>query len=354
MINVNNQLMSEFEACATINIDWDRIQGREIFITGATGLVCTYILSVLFERNRQTLGSPIKIIVVGRDKRKFEDRYADIFNAYPEQKQNVSFIEHDLNQPFNIDINSDYVIHLASNTHPRLYAVDPIGTEMTNILGTYNLLNAMKNPNARFFFCSSGDVYGDNRSDKLLIDEDDCGYINCNTLRAGYIEGKRASEALCQAYRESKGLDFVTGRLCRIYGPTIQLEDSKAITQFIKNAVNGENIVLKSAGTQTFSYLYIYDVITAILTILTAGKEGNAYNVADKAQSCSLKNLAEILANTAGTKVVFDLPDKTEAKGASSFQSVILNSDKLESLGWKSKYDMMTGLTITVKALKER
>lgn len=337
----------EIELCANIDIDWSKLDNKKIMITGATGLVGKFLIEVLLKRN-QLKNIQTKIVAVGRDKIKFEKRFADV-----EGKDWIEFYEHDVQKPCDYKDKLDIIIHMASNTHPRLYAFDPIGTEMANIFGSYYLLEkASQNPNCRFVFTSSGDVYGDNRSAKEFIEETDCGYIDCNTLRAGYIEGKRASEALCNAFKEAKGVDFVIARLSRIYGPTMQNTDSKAISQFINKAVACEDILLKSQGTQIFSYLYIYDVVSALLTIIVNGVSGNAYNVCDNNNCISLRNLATILANIAGTKVVFDIPDDLESKGASNFQNVKLDAQKLYRLGWKSSVDMKAGLMNTVMKMR--
>ena len=338
----------EIDLCASIDIDWSKIENETLMITGATGLVGKYIIEVLLRHN-QLFGCHTKIIAVGRSKQRFNERFEDVIG-----KENLIFMQHDVQTPCVFHEHLDYIIHMASNTHPRLYASDPIGTEMTNIFGTYYLLElASQNLGCRFVLASSGDVYGDNRSDKAFLDEKDCGYIDCNTLRAGYIEGKRASEALCNAFRESKGVDFVIPRLCRIYGPTVNLEDSKAITQFIKNAIDHKDIVLKSKGSQIFSYLYIFDVVSALLTVITEGKSGEAYNIADNNQVASLYDLANVLAEIGGSKVVFDIPDSLEAKGASPFKDVRLNSTKLNNLGWNSQVRLKDGLLWTVNQLRK-
>ncbi len=301
---------------------------------------------MLLYRNAH-FNSGIRIVAVGRNEEKFRSRFAGLTGA-----EELSFLKADVQQPVSWNGHLDYVIHMASNTHPRLYASDPIGTEMSNILGTYHLLNMVSEmPGCRFVFTSSGDIYGDNRSGKPYLEETDCGYIDCNTLRAGYIEGKRASEALCNAFREAKGVDFVTARLCRIYGPTMQLADSKAISQFILKAVKGENIILKSKGTQTFSYLYIYDIVSALLYIMTEGKTGNAYNIADNKQVMSLAKLAGTLAEIGGSEVSYDLPDSLEAKGASTFNDVRLDATKLYGLGWHSSVELGEGLRETVRRI---
>ena len=84
------------------------------------------------------------------------------------------------------------------------------------------------------------EIYGENRNDREAFTEQDCGYIDCNTLRAGYPERKRVGEALCQAYRKQYGLDAVIIRMPRLFGPTLQPNDFKALSQFIRNAVKDE------------------------------------------------------------------------------------------------------------------
>ena len=337
----------EFDLCARADIDWSRLDGRTILITGATGLMGKYLIATLLRRN-QLCKADIRILAVGRSPEKFRRRFADVPGM-----EDVRFLSQDVTQPFDPGERIDCILHMASNTHPRLYATDPIGTEMTNILGTWHLLElTAANPGCRFVFTSSGDVYGDNRSDKEYLDEKDCGYIDCNTLRAGYIEGKRASEALCNAYRESKGVDFVTARLCRIFGSTMTGEDSKAVTQFIRNAAAGEDIVLKSKGDQVFSYLYAFDAVTGLLTVMTRAETGTACNVADNSLVCSLRGLAEIMAEIGGSKVVFALPDNVESKGASTFRNVKLDGTRLGGLGWKAQVGLEEGLRWTIQSLR--
>lgn len=338
----------ETERCATIPIDWSRIDNKTLLITGATGMVGKYLIDVLCYRNR-AFQTRTRIFAVGRNEDKFKARFSDY-----ELNPWLQFCKADVQEPIHIEEHLDYIIHMASNTHPRLYASDPIGTEMSNIFGTYYLLNlAAKSNGCRFLFTSSGDIYGDNRNGKPLLGEKDCGYIDCNTLRAGYIEGKRASEALCNAFKEEKGVDFVIARLCRIYGPTMQLTDSKAISQFIMNAVKGEDIVLKSQGQQVFSYLYIYDVVTALLTLMTKGESGQAYNIADDGQFLSLRELATMLANLSKKEVKFDVPEEQERKGASSFMDVRLDPSKIKSLGWEPMVNVLDGLKETIEEIKK-
>ena len=186
-----------------------------------------------------------------------------------------------------------------------------------------------------------------------MFTEDYCGYINCNTMRAGYPESKRCGEALCQAYKSQKGLDIVIPRLTRSYGPTMLMSDTKAISQFIRKGVAGEDIILKSAGTQYYSYTYMADAVSGLLTVLLCGESGEAYNIADIASDIMLKDLAAIIADTAGKQVVFELPDAVEAAGYSTATKARLDGSKLKTLGWKPAYDIRGGLERTISILKE-
>ena len=133
----------------------------------------------------------------------------------------------------------------------------------------------------------------------------------------------------------------------------MKTDDSKALSQFIKKALNKEDIVLKSAGTQYYSYTYVADAVSALLYCLLYGECGQAYNIADSKSDIHLKDLATILAEIAGTKVVFDIPDATEQAGYSRATTAILNNNKIKSLGWNALTSIEDGLKKTLKVLAE-
>lgn len=266
-----------------------------------------------------------------------------------------NFIEYDVNKKLEMNsiLKIDYILHLASNTHPMQYATDPIGTITTNIIGVQNLLDfAVEHKTTRFAFASSNEIYGENRGDVEKFDEKYCGYIDCNTTRAGYPESKRCGEALCQAYVAQKGLDIVIPRLTRTYGPTLLKTDTKALSQFIHKGVAAEDIVLKSEGNQYYSYLYVMDSVSGLLTVLLKGKCGEAYNIADEASDVTLKDLAKIIADYVDKNVIFELPDVVESAGYSKATKARLDSAKLNKLEWKARYDINTGLRRTIDILK--
>ena len=342
--------MEDVRRMAQLDLPWNRLADKAVLISGATGMVGSFLIDVIMERNGQE-GMNCRVYALGRSEDKARSRFGERCD-HPL----FSFIPYDINKPFvRDDIGKvDFVLHLASNTHPMQYSTDPIGTITTNIIGLQNMLEfACAHGAERFAFASSNEIYGENRGDAELFSEDYCGYIDCNTLRAGYPESKRCGEALCQAYMRQKGIDVCIPRLTRSYGPTMLMSDTKAISQFIRKGIAGEDIVLKSAGTQYYSYTYVADAVSGLLTVLLRGKSGEAYNIADEASDMQLKDLAALIAQNAGSKVVFEIPDAVEAAGYSKATKARLDGSKLRELGWSPVYDLRSGIRRTMEILRE-
>lgn len=331
----------------SLKIDLSKLSKAKILITGGTGLIGTILVDMICYLNQaNSLELEIDLISRNADKCRLK------FNHIKTTKINI--IEHDINQPLNISKKYDFIIHGASNTHPLLYSTDPIGSLTTNLFGTYNLLElAAQNNNSRFVLLSTVEIYGEDK--ESLPDgfsETDFGYLDCNTVRANYCEGKRASESLCQAYKAQKGVDVVIPRLCRCYGPTLKKDDSKALSQFLNNSLEEKDIILKSKGDQYYSYIYSADAATAIIYVMLKGESGEAYNISDKNSDITLKNLAELISHKNNKKVIIQLPDQVEKNGYSKATRAILNSAKLNKLGWKPKYSIEEGINRTLDILK--
>ena len=345
---VSDKYIEDIERDANARLPWEKLKDKSILLSGATGLLGSFLVDVLMNKNSGGLNCTI--YTLGRTERKAAERFSKWWND-----EHLVFLPYDVNTKFvRDDLGAiDYVLHLASNTHPMQYATDPIGTITTNIIGLQNMLNfAVEHHAKRFAFSSSNEIYGENRGDVDMFDEGYCGYIDSNTLRAGYPESKRCGEALCQAYKAQEGLDIVIPRFTRSYGPTMLLSDTKAISQFIRKGIAGEDIVLKSAGTQNYSYTYMADAISGLLTVLLKGKSGEAYNIADEASNITLKDLAGVIADYVGTKVVFKIPDATEAAGYSKATKALLDGNKLKELGWRPFYTIQEGIPRTIDILR--
>ena len=345
---INHEIYkADVKSAARENLDWNKLADKSLLLTGATGLIGTMIVDVLMKKNHDE-NLNVTIYAAGRNEKIAAQRFAD----YRDDK-NFRFVKMNVNEPITQDFSVDFIIHAASNSQNKLFSSDPVNTIMANILGSYNLLNyGVKSKLKRFLFVSSGDSYGQALNAADVFDEKYCGHIDCNTLRAGYPESKRASESLCQAYITQHDMDIVIVRPCRIYGGTMRLDDSKAMSEFIMNGVRGENIVLKSEGLPQFSYCYVADCVTGIFYCLLEGKCGEAYNIADSSEILSLREIAEYINSLAGTKVIFELPDAVQARGFSKAVRAILTNDKLRGLGWTPKDDTRSGVKKTMEIIK--
>ena len=344
----NQEYLNDVNSVAELELPWEKFQDATLMITGASGLIGSCLIDVIMMRN-QLHDMNCQVLAIGRNVDKAKARFGKYWDL-----PTFSFLSCDINKEVPDCGRVDYIFHLASNTHPIAYATDPIGTITTNIIGSNNLMEyASEHEAKRFIFASSNEIYGENRGDVEKFEESYCGYINSNTMRAGYPESKRCGEALCQAYLKQKELDVVIPRLTRSYGPTMLMTDTKALSQFLKKGLAKEDIVLKSAGNQYYSYTYVTDAVAGLLTVALIGVSGEAYNIADDASDIRLKDLAKIIADYAGKEVIFELPDDLEKSGYSTATKARLESAKLQGLGWRAMYDIQAGICRTLSILEE-
>ena len=331
---------------------WDRLSGKSLLISGATGMLGSFLIDAVMLRNsRVPADERCRILATSRNQETAERRFASWLRS-----EDFSYFPHDIAEQVSVSAlpePPDYVIHAASTTHPVQYASEPVNTIFSNVLGTKNLLElTAQKEGCRFLLLSSVEIYGENRGDVEYFGEDYCGYLDCNTLRAGYPEAKRVSETLCQAYIREKGVDAVILRLPRCYGPTMRMSDSKALSQFIKKGLAGEDIVLKSEGNQFFSYAFVADAALGMLCALIKGGRGEAYNLADSGSDITLKELAALVAETSGRRVVFELPGETERAGYSTATRAVMRGEKLKAMGWRPRYDIRAGIELTMGVLR--
>lgn len=330
MMNVEIETIKKV---AELPYAWERLENKKILISGGTGFIGSFLINVLRYRVHHC-GNHIHVISLSRRGGNSDD-VLESFKA-------------DVRNPICYDSTVDFVIHLASNTHPKQYAEDPVGTIMTNIDGCNNLLKFAADNKARFLLASSVEIYG--QGTECPMDEQYCGYIDCNQARSGYNEAKRTCESLTQSYRQKFGIDAVIARFARVFGAD-KKNDTKAMSQFVSKAVAGEEIILKSNGAQRYSYCYVADAVSALLKILLDGADGEAYNISDDDEGYSLGDYAEFLASLSNQKVRFEIENNASVSKATY---ALLNTEKLKKLGWKTMYSVRQGLEETYSILRNR
>lgn len=297
----------------------DKLSGKKILVTGASGLVGSYLTDVLAE-----LGSTV--YAAGRNTAKLTERFPK-----------AGAVEYDLEKDISFTDDFDYIIHGAGYGHPGAFTEDPRGVLMNSVSGTDRLLSyATRHCTKRFLYISSGEVYG---------------HVDNMSSRACYPLGKQAGENLCAIYHDKFRLDTAVARLCHTFGPGISGKDNRATAQFFRAAMAHEDIILKSKGDQLRSYLYVADSVSAILSVLTSGESGRAYDIASDECTITIADLAKVIAESAGVNVKFEIPNEEEKKQLSPINRQVLDGTALQELGWSYRYSIDEGCRETVAIL---
>ena len=322
--------------------DVQKLRSARILITGATGLVGAFLTDCLLALSDQN-ALDLRLYALCRNAARAKERFGERVNAIAADVSEATALPE-----------CDYIIHAASNAHPKAFSADPVGTMLGNILGVRNLLEHLRaQGHGRLLFVSTGEIYGDNSAIRDGFAETDFGKIDSMNPRACYPESKRAAETLCASYLSQYRVDSVVARLCYVYGPTITNENSRADAQFLRNALSKTDIIMKSAGAQVRSYCYVADAARALITILSGGESGSAYNVANRAAVRSIREYAETLAKVAGVQVKFETPEDAEKRGYSTVSRAVQKPDRLEALGWKPLFSFEEGIEHTFRIIEE-
>ena len=301
-----------------------------IVITGGSGFVGSYLCEKLINDGHE-------IIVVDN----LLTGSTENINHLMDNK-NFSFIKHDVQNHIEIENKVDYVLHFASAASPKAYTEHPVNTLKAGSVGTINTLGLAKKHEAEYLLASTSEVYGDPLISPQT--EEYWGNVNPNGERSMYDEAKRFAEAAVATYSRSYDLKTKIVRIFNTYGPRMQLNDGRVVTNFIVQALKNENITIYGDGSQTRSFSYVEDTVAGIISLMNSS-EYDVFNIGNP-NEMTVGQLAEkIIELTDSTSEIKYLelpnddpkqrkPDITKAK---------------TKLGWEPKVNLEVGLTKTIK-----
>ena len=338
-------LRQDAENILNNNLEWEKFKDTKVLITGAAGMVGSYVARTLVVL-REKKGWNIDIYALVRNPGKLP---ADLTGE-------LKVIQQSVTEPIKTDVNFDYVIHTASPASPLIMREDPVGTVAANTLGTfYTLELAAKSKAKGYLFISSREIYGQPYEGQVEFTEETYGFVDPLSPRSCYPEGKKAAETMCASFAQQYGLDAKVARLAHTYGPGMSIDDGRVQADFLRDVVNYRDIVMKSEGKPVRTYTYISDAVAALFYILLKAPD-MAYNISSPESTVSIRQLAETLVETfadRNIKLVIDIPKSTGNTGAAPFTLGVLNSDKLQALGWKPEYSLSEGFKRTVEYLEK-
>ena len=327
-------LEQDFERISKDCFPRKRIQRRSFLITGATGLIGSYLIKLLlFLNDRENLG--IHIYGLVRNPQKAQEVYGDLTNnsAF---KLLIGDITDDIEKLIEHSVKIDYIIHAASVTSSKTMIEKPVETARTSLLGSFKILNYAKNHGIEsMVFISSMEMYGDTSFYHEIVDEEKVGIMDPLVVRNCYPESKRMVENLCVDYFSEYGVPIKIARLAQTFGAGVLPQDNRVFAQFAKSVINHEDIVLHTAGKSYGNYSYISDTILGILYILMFGENGNAYNVTNMANRTTIADMARLVADDIARgeiNVRFDIPNEN-IYGYAKDTDLFLDSTKLQNLG---------------------
>lgn len=342
---MNKVLKEDLEAIIGENIPWEKLKGRTVLITGASGMIGIYMLQVLTLLNER-YDYNIRVIAMLRNAKKLPKEVRE--------REDVEIIVHDVTERLEVSGDVHYVIHAASPASPLIMQNQPVETIAANTLGTFNILRLAKEKKAEgYLFISSREVYGQPNEGQEFFYEDTYGFVDQLNPRSCYSEGKKAAETMCVCYHDEYGLNVKLARLAHTYGPGMSIYDGRVQADFLKNVFHNEDIVLKSEGTAVRSYTYIGDAVAGLYRILL-DSEDMVYNIGNEEGKVSIRELAEIMVDIypeRGLKLVFDIPEGG-TKGTAPYTLGILSSRKLRKIGWSPKYSVKEGFKRTLEYLE--
>ncbi|MFH1186734.1 MAG: UDP-glucuronic acid decarboxylase family protein [Candidatus Levyibacteriota bacterium] len=313
---------------------------QTVLIAGGAGFIGSHLSQQLIDKNYTVLC--VDNFITGNKK-----NIELLLN-----NQNFKLIEHDVTKSFEVDQRVDFVFHLASpaspnKKSPKSFINYPIETLMANSLGTKNLLELAKKNSAKFLYTSSSEVYGNPTISPQP--ESYFGNVSPNGVRSVYDEGKRFGEAMTMVFFRKHNVKTVIIRIFNTYGPKMQIDDGRVVSNFINQAISNSPITVYGKGNQTRSFCYVDDMVEGLIkAMFSNASEGEVINIGNPDERTIL-DLAKLIKKMTNSKseITFEkLPEDDPMRRNPD----IVKAENI--LGWKPKVSVEKGLEKTIQYFK--
>ena len=325
-----------------------KFSGKTILLTGGRGFLGRYFTEVFIHLNETVLEKPAKLVILD-----------NLITAGKEGMtvpdfDNVTFIEHNVIEPFEWDKPLDYVIHAAGIASPYYYRAYPLEALDVAISGTRHMLNLANDHGAHFTFFSSSEIYGDPDIKHVPMAESYRGNVSCQGPRACYDESKRVGETLCYIYHNYQGTKTNTIRPFNVFGPGMEKTDYRVLPNFANRIKEDLPLQIYGNGNQTRTFCYINDAIVGFFLVILNGVPGEAYNIGNPNPEISIIDLVRKIEAVLGKSIKYDIveypdsypsdepnrraPDIKKAIVQLEFQALVQLDEGLKRfLGWANK-----------------
>lgn len=306
-----------------------------ILVTGGAGFVGSHL-------SRELIKLGHNVVVVDNFYTGSRQNLEDL-----RDNDNFEVIRHDITFPFYVEV--DAVMNLACPASPIHYQKHPVQTTKTSVLGAINMLGLAKRLNIPILQASTSEVYGDPQVTPQV--ETYFGNVNPIGVRSCYDEGKRVAETLFFDYARQYDLNIKVARIFNTYGPCMQLNDGRVVSNFIVQALRNENITIYGDGSQTRSFCYVTDLVEGLITLLLADKKiTGPINLGNPVEHTITQLAGKIIELTNSNSKIINQPlpedDPKQRKPDINAASKIL--------GWRPIIDLDTGLNLTISNFATR
>lgn len=330
-------------------IDWEYFRNKTVLVTGATGRLGMYIVEAVNKADIDW-NLNVTILALARNEKKLQKVFGESLKL-----PNIHPLVQDITEPIHWDGNVHYIFHTAGAASPQDFTNWPVDTLWGHVQGTRNVLElAREKKTEKVFYVSTVETYGEWQSEQG-IHEDDMGPMHCDNARACYPEAKRLCETMLASYEAQYGIPYVGVRLCHTFGPGISLDDGRAFSEFIRDVIDGKDIVLQSDGSAERTYTYVADAVGGMLLAFTKGTD-HYYNIANLNNLISIRDLAELIASLdPKQKVKVQYANEQEQKlKYLPFKLGIMNVDRIMELGWRPQVGIRDAFRYTLESFLQR